>query len=358
MLGFEADVEIVALDEQAGDEADGGQDEHEDVDGVQAVDVGGLQLQLGVAGGGVLDDLDEGGGVLGQVGGVARVRRVRLQVGGHFVLEDDAADGDAQGLAEGAEEDEHGDGEGHVLVRAGRLQLELQPGEQDAQPEPGDQGDEDPRGDRGVDFQQQQEAQPERAQRPAQPDRPPVPASLGDQEARHDGHRGDGEGGGEKGHAGDDGRVALDGLKVQRLVVEELPEDDAVEGGGEEGDVGRAVGEDGQANHRLRGEVGLVEAESHQAHGANEQRHQRAPRRPAVHDATPGQRDEEAGHAADEEHRAEPVDAAQLRSHALRDDPQAQEQRDHDRADADERQIDPENPAPLHRCESAADDGA
>lgn len=174
--------------------------------------------------------------------------RVGHEVLLHLVLEDDAADGDAQGLAEGAEEAEHGDGEGEVLVRAGGLQLELQRGEEDAEAEAGDQVDEDPLRDGGVDVEEVQDPRAERRQCPAEPDGPAVAAGFGDQKADDDGAGRDGEGGGEESDAGDDGRVASHGFEIEGLVVQEAPEYEAVDDGVCVRDVCRPVREDGQTN--------------------------------------------------------------------------------------------------------------
>ena len=50
----------------------------------------------------------------------------------HLVLEDNAPNGDAECLAEGAKEAEHRDREGEVLVVAGGLELKLEGREEDA----------------------------------------------------------------------------------------------------------------------------------------------------------------------------------------------------------------------------------
>lgn len=102
-------------------------------------------------------------------------------------------------------------------------------------------------------------------------------------------------------------------------------------------DIGRAVTEDGKSQKRLRGQVGLVEAEADYTCKANEERDQSPPRRPRIHDATPGKRYEEAGHAADEDDRSNPVDSAQFCGDTLGNDVQSQEQGNHDNADADKR---------------------
>ena len=97
-----------------------------------------------------VDDLDEGGSVFCQpfrCGDVGELG-VGLQVMEHGVLEDGAADGDAEGLAESAEEGEHGDGEGHVAFGGGGLDGEGDGWEEDAQTDAGDEVNEDP-GDGG-----------------------------------------------------------------------------------------------------------------------------------------------------------------------------------------------------------------
>ena len=119
------------------DEAQARQATHDRPNSLQAIRIRLADLLLHEPFGHRVDDLD-------QTGRIARVRRshgrqvgIGQEVGVHLVLEDDAADGDAEGLAESAEEGEHGDGEGEVGGFGGRLHGEGHAGEEDAEPEAG-----------------------------------------------------------------------------------------------------------------------------------------------------------------------------------------------------------------------------
>lgn len=101
-------------------------------------------------------------------------------------------------------------------------------------------------------------------------------------------------------------------MEVEGEVVEDGPEDDAVDGGGEVCDGGGAVLEDAGADEGLRGEIFLVEDEAGYSEGADDEGDEGSPAVPGVLDAAPGDGDEEAGGGAEEEEHAEPVDATEL----------------------------------------------
>lgn len=108
-----------------------------------------------------LDNLYQARGVTAIGIGHGRKRGVVEEVLVHLVLEDDAADRDADGLAQGAEEAEHADGDGQVLRRGGGLDCEAEGGEKDAEADAANEVEEDPAGDAGVDFDVAEEAHAE-----------------------------------------------------------------------------------------------------------------------------------------------------------------------------------------------------
>ena len=177
----------------------------------------------------ILDDLHQRGRVTAVPLRVGRQGRVGAEAHLDLVLEDGAADGDAEGLAEGAEEGEHGDGEGEVLVRGRGLDGEGHAREEHAGAEPRDEVEEDPRRGAGVHVEEVEQARAERGEYPAGPDRPAVAAGLADEDADYDGCGGDREGLGEEGYARKDGGFAFDGFVVEWEVVEEAPENHAVD---------------------------------------------------------------------------------------------------------------------------------
>lgn len=84
-------------------------------------------------------------------------------------------------------------------------------------------------------------------------------AEFGDEDADHCGGGGDGECGGEEGYAGHYGGVAFHCFVVEGLVVEEAPEDEALEERAGEGDGGGAVLEDGGWDDRVCCEAVFVD---------------------------------------------------------------------------------------------------
>ena len=93
--------------------------------------------------------------------------RGRLETRAEPVLEDDAADGDAEALAELAQEDVEGDGVAAVGGRDGRLDGEVHADDQGADADAGDDVDGDPDGGRGVVVEQDEEAGAEGGEEPA-----------------------------------------------------------------------------------------------------------------------------------------------------------------------------------------------
>lgn len=112
-------------------------------------------------------------------------------------------------MAKGAEEGEHGDGEGEVGVGGGGLDGELHAGEEHAGAEADDEVEGDPGRGRRVHVEEVEEAAAQRGQDPAGPDGPPVAARHGDGDADNDGGGGHGEGLGEERDAGELGVVCL-----------------------------------------------------------------------------------------------------------------------------------------------------
>ena len=122
LRGDELSVETLIRDYEAGEEGEaGGAAEN----GPHRLEGVGVDLDDHVSVVAVSDCLD----LLGQCCSVVcvlvrhgRQGRDREQLGADFVLEGDAADDDAEGLAHEAEEGEHGDGRRHVFFARGGLE--------------------------------------------------------------------------------------------------------------------------------------------------------------------------------------------------------------------------------------------
>lgn len=276
----------------------------------------------------------------------SRQQRIFQKLNLHLILEDDAADGDSNRLSERAEEGEESDGEGDILVRAGGLQAELHGGEEDARPEAGDEVQEDPGGDGGVHVEEHHQPAAERGDGPPGPHHPAVPSRLRDGDPRDHGRRRDGEAFREGGHAGNDGGVSLDGLVVQRDIVDDRPEHHAMDDRVEIRDARRPVREDGNRHQGLRGHEALVQAKSHDTRQPEDQGDQRVPAAPGEHDAAPGDGDDRRGGGRQEQQHPEPIHAGELRGELRALEAEVEEDRDHDEADAAEGEVEPEDPAP------------
>ena len=81
---------------------------------------------------------------------------------------------------------------------------------------------------------------------------------MADQDADDDGGGRDGEGLREEGDAREDGGFAFDGFVVQREVVEQAPEDHAVDRRAQVADGGGAVFEDGERDEGFHGDEFFV----------------------------------------------------------------------------------------------------
>ena len=137
----------------------------------------------------------------------------------HAILEYDPADGDADGLAHGAEEAEHGDCYAEGAWRGGGLDGERERREEEAEAEAGDEVGDDPDCDGAVWGDETHEAEAEGGEGPARPDGPAVAAEFGGDDADEDGAGGDGEGLWEEGDACHDGGVFFGGFVVEGEVV-------------------------------------------------------------------------------------------------------------------------------------------
>jgi len=263
-----------------------------------------------------------------------------------LVLEDDAPDGDTDGLSERAEEGEERDGESDVVVCAGGLQTELHGGEEDAGAEAGDEVEEDPGGDGGVDVEEHHEAAAERGDCPPGPDGPAVASCFRDDDPGDHGRGRDGETFREGGHAGDDGGVALDGLVVERDVIDDGPEHHAVHDGVEVRDPCRPVRKDGKRHQGLLGYKALVQAKSDYTRQPEDQWDECLPAAPGEHDAAPGDGDNSRGGGRQEEDHAEPIHTGELRGEVGALEAEVEEEGDHDEADAAEGEVEPEDPPP------------
>lgn len=192
-------------------------------------------------------------------------------------MEDGPADGDADSLSEGAEEGEHGDGEGEVAVRGGGLDRERHPGEEHAGAEAGDEVQEDPAYGGGVHVKEVEQACACEGEHPAGPDGPPVAAGESDEDADDDGGRGDGKGLWEEGEASVDGGEGFDGFVIEGEVEEEGPKNHAVDDGAKVIDCCGAVLEDGEWDEGFGCDTGFIEDEANKAEEAEEEGYERVP---------------------------------------------------------------------------------
>ncbi|KAH8705315.1 hypothetical protein BGW36DRAFT_435126 [Talaromyces proteolyticus] len=99
-------------------------------------------------------------------------RGIVSQVRKHLVLEDGAANGNADGLAQRTEETEHSPSHRHILTRDRDLNGNSMDGVQ-----------EDPRHSASMGFKDTKDAQAEHSNSPARSDSPTILAKLGDQDA-------------------------------------------------------------------------------------------------------------------------------------------------------------------------------
>lgn len=156
---------------------------------------------------------------------------------------------------------------------------------------------------------------------------------------------GDGECCGEESYAGHYWGITFHCLVVEGLVVEETPEDEALEEGAGEGDGGGAVLEDGRWDDGVCCEAVFINRKDDEAHDADDQGDQGAPGGPGVENPAPSEWDQEGGQAADEDYGADVVDLPQFLGQGGWDDVELEEEDDGDEADADEGEVDIEYPA-------------
>lgn len=268
----------------------------------------------------------------------------------HAILEDNAADSDPNCLTEGAEETEHCDGDRKVFRRCGSLHGEADGGEEDTESESRDKVQEDPARDTGVEVDDAEDTHAESRDGPAEPDRPAVSAAPGYENTGDHGAGGDGECFGEEGNSRYDGTVFFHGLVVEWHVVEGTPEDEALEDCADEGDDCGAILEDCRWDDRVRSNVIFVGSECNQSHCTDYEWNEGAPGVPVVHDAAPGQGDQERSGATDEEHCSGIVDATELLSKRAWDEVEFQEQKNENNSNTDKREIDVEDP-PLQKTQ-------
>jgi hypothetical protein len=94
------------------------------------------------------------------------------------------------------------------------------------------------------------------------------------------------------------------------------------------------------------GEPFFIDNETDESSRGNKKRYEGSPVIPRVHDATPGQWNQEACERSNEQNRSNPVDFSKLFHKPIRSIIESQVKDDHGGANANEGQIDPENPAP------------
>ncbi len=119
-------------------------------------------------------------------------------------MEDDTTDGDADGLAEAAEEGEHGGGDGDVFWRGGGLDSEGHGRKEQADADARDEHQEDPGWGGGRGGEEVEQAGAQGGQGPADPESPAVVACFGGDDANDHGAWDDGQGLRECGDAGED----------------------------------------------------------------------------------------------------------------------------------------------------------
>ena len=100
-----------------------------------------------------------------------------------------------------------------------------------------------------------------------------------------------------------------------------------------------------QGNEGFLCNVLFVEDEEDQASYADYQGYKGSPRAPRVSYAAPSCRNHEASRGANEENRADPIDAADLGGEFARFEVQLQEEGDEDKSNADDGKVDVEDPA-------------
>ncbi len=217
-----------------------------------------------------IDRADERYDIEGVLSSVASEGRVSREVGLHSVLKDDAADRDADGLPETAEKCEHGGCDGDVVDWGGGLDGEGHGGEEEADSDSRDEHEEDPTGDGGGGGEEVEEAGAEGGEGVAEPDGPAVVGSFGGDEADEHGAGDDGEGLRESGEAGVQRGEVLCAFEEEGHVVEDGPEDDAVDEGEEVGDACGGGGEDAEGEESGFGEEGFPEEEEGEAEEAED----------------------------------------------------------------------------------------
>ena len=143
--------------------------------------------------------------------------------------------------------------------------------EEETDSDAGDEHEEDPAGDGGGGREEVEEAGAEGGEGVAEPDGPAVVGGFGGDEADEHGARNDGEGLREGGEAGVEGGEVLGSFEEEGHVVEDGPEDDAVDEGEEVGDACGGVGEDAEGEESRCGcEEGLPEEEEGEAEDAED----------------------------------------------------------------------------------------
>lgn len=168
----------------------------------------------------VVTHLSQYGEVGFGIGGDGGRQVQRGQFGLHDVLEDGAADADADGHAEAAQERVHGGGGALVAGQRDGLRRAVQRVEEQPVPDAEDDQDDNPASCAGVPAPADGHAGRERGQPPARPDGPAETAGAGDGGADDDGGGDQGEHDRQQRDAGPDGRVELDGFQEEGNVVE------------------------------------------------------------------------------------------------------------------------------------------
>ncbi len=145
------------------------------------------------------------------------------------ILENDAGDGDADRLAEAAEEGEEG---GRLPIEgrlAGSLDGESHGGEEHTHAGADRQVQENPLGNSRAGFEQQQESCAEGGEEPPDPKRPAIVSRDARNDTDYHARRSDRQGLGQYGHGGCDGRVKFDSLIVENEEVQQRPQDGSVQ---------------------------------------------------------------------------------------------------------------------------------
>ena len=231
--------------------------------------------------------------------------------------------------------------------------------EEETDSDAGDEHEEDPAWDGGGGGEEVEEAGAEGGEGVAKPDGPAVVGSFSGDETDEHGAGDDGEGLGESGEAGVEGGEVLGAFEEERHVVEDSPEDDAVDEGEEVGDACGGVGEDAEGEESRGCEEGFPEEEEGEAEDAEDQGEESSPGGPGEHDAAPSDGEEEGGGGGDEDEGAEVVDLREFFAEGARDVVEFEEGNDGGEADGYDGEVEVEDPAPgAARGEGAADDRA